>query len=188
MKLHFMILLIFAFSFNGIARDNHGGHEKWEYLLVDTGDILQIAIPLSAELISLYEKDYYGAKKILLSYCTNLFISYSLKYLIIKQRPEGRNKYDSFPSGHTSSAFSGASIIHTRYGWKYGLPAYILAGIVGISRMEGPDGFHDGWDVIGGAAVGIGSTYLFNKSPWKKINIGFANANNMKVLSLNYNF
>ena len=33
--------------------------------------------------------------------------------------------------------------------------------------MEGPDGWHDIWDVMAGAAVGIGSTYIFT-SPYKK--------------------
>lgn len=42
-----------------------------------------------------------------------------------------------------------------------------MAAIVGVSRMEDPDGWHDIWDILAGAAVGIGSTYLFT-TPYKK--------------------
>lgn len=36
----------------------------------------------------------------------------------------------------TTSAFSGASFIQRRYGWKYGKRAYLGASIVGVSRMK----------------------------------------------------
>ncbi len=175
MGIHIRIALALAqivcFPFSIIGQDGSGGtHEKWEYILEDSGDILQLALPISAGAMSLIKRDYDGTKKLALSYSTTIAITYSLKYLVHKQRPEGRYRFDSFPSGHTASAFSGASFIQRRYGWKYGWPAYVLAGIVGISRMEGPDGYHDIIDVAAGAAIGIGSTYIFTK-PYSKNNI-----------------
>jgi len=165
------------------------GHEKWEYALEDTGDVLQIALPLSTGIISIMKKDYQGTKKLAFSYGTTLAITYSLKYLTKKQRPEGRNRFDSFPSGHTSSAFSGASFLQRRYGWNYGIPAYILAGLVGVSRMEGPDDYHDIWDVLGGAVVGIGSTYIFTKPlEHPKLEIGFTSTGKYKIISMAYKF
>ena len=164
-------------------------HEKWEYALEGSGDVLQLALPLSAAIMTLIKKDYQGTKKLAFSYATTLVITYSLKKIVGKQRPEGRLLYDSFPSGHTASAFSGASFIQRRYGWKYGKYAYILAGIVGLSRMEGPDGWHDIWDVLGGAAIGIGSTYLFTK-PYQnqKVDFGFTSDGNNYLLSFRYQF
>ena len=164
-------------------------HEKWEFVLEDVGDISQIVLPLSAGIMTLIEKDYEGTKKLAFSYGTSLAITYSLKYIVRKPRPEGRQHFDSFPSGHTTSAFSGASFIQRRYGWKYGKYAYLLASIVGLSRMEGPDGWHDIWDVLGGAAVGIGSTYLFTK-PFKqpKIELGFYGNYDYYLLTFRYRF
>ncbi|WP_370477094.1 phosphatase PAP2 family protein [Tamlana flava] len=106
-----------------------------------------------------------------------------------KERPEGRNLYDAFPSGHTTSAFSSASFIQRRYGWKYGKWAYLGATIVGVSRMEGPDGWHDHWDVLAGAVVGIGSTYIFT-SPYTKEHLenGFSSENEAYLLGLRYKF
>lgn len=87
------------------------GHERWEYLLEESGDILQIAIPLSAGIITLLKRDFEGTKQLALSYGTTLAITYAIKYASRVKRPEGRDRYDSFPSGHTSSAFSGASFL-----------------------------------------------------------------------------
>ncbi len=71
----------------------------------------------------------------------------------------------AFPSGHTSTAFQSASFIQKRYGWEYGIPAYALAGFTGYSRLNAQK--HDGWDVLAGAVVGIGSTYLFT-TPYQR--------------------
>lgn len=188
-------LSAFLLTFNySIAQGTDGDpptskHEKWEYVLESSGDILQLALPITAGIMTLIEKDYQGSKKLAFSYTTALVITYSLKEIVHKQRPEGRALFDSFPSGHTTSAFSGASFIQRRYGWKYGKYAYILAGVVGLSRMEGPDGWHDIWDVLGGAAVGIGSTYLFTKPYQKhKIDLGLASDGKNYLLSFRYKF
>ncbi|MGB5665564.1 MAG: phosphatase PAP2 family protein [Maribacter sp.] len=180
------------FFFNGYSQDIDGlnsKHERWEYILEDTGDILQIGLPVSAGIMTLIKKDCQGTKKLALSYGTTLAVTYSLKYLTKKERPEERNHFDSFPSGHTSSAFSGASFIQRRYGWKYGTPAYILATLVAVSRTEAPDGYHDGWDILAGAAIGISSTYLFTKPYLKEhVDIGFSTRKNSYVLSFTYKF
>jgi hypothetical protein len=83
----------------------------------------------------------------------------------------------------------GASFIQKRDGWKYGKYAYFLAAIVGVSRMEGPDGQHDIWDVLGSAAAGIGSTYLFTK-PYENpgVEVTFLTNRDMKVVSFRYKF
>lgn len=166
-----------------------GGHERWEYVLEGSGDVLQLALPLGAGMITLIKKDLEGTKQLALSYGTTMLLTYGLKYAVKKQRPEGREQYDAFPSGHTSSAFSGASFIQRRYGWKYGWIAYLLATVVGVSRMEGPDGFHDFWDVAGGAAVGIGSTYLFTKPYSETITeISFISGNGNYLLGIQMRF
>lgn len=181
----FFIALTTSFSQDG----PDSSHERWEYVLEDTGDVLQLALPITAGIMTLAKKDYQGTKKLAFSYGTTLAVTYSLKYLTHKRRPEGRLNYDSFPSGHTASAFSGASFIQRRYGWKYGTYAYILATLVAVSRTEAPDGYHDGWDVLGGAAVGIASTYLFTK-PYQKehFDLGFSAGNDIYVLSFRYKF
>ena len=183
--------MIYNYSFaQGADEDGQTSkHEKWEFVLESSGDILQLALPITAGIMTLIEKDYQGTKKLTFSYATAIVLTYSLKEIVHKQRPEGRALFDSFPSGHTTSAFSGASFIQRRYGWKYGKYAYVLAGVVGLSRMEGPDGWHDIWDVLSGAAIGIGSTYLFTKPYQKqKIGLGFTSDGKNYLLSFRYKF
>mgnify|MGYP003663312540 CR=1 FL=1 len=183
------LLCVFLMTKMCFPQDTEGGHEQWEYLLEDTGDVLQLALPLSAGLMTLINKDYKGTKKLAFSYGTTMALTYSLKHFTQKERPEGRKLYDSFPSGHSSSAFSGASFIQRRYGWNYGIPAYLLASVVAVSRTEAPDGYHDFWDVFAGAAIGIGSTYIFTK-PYKKeqMSLGFANYRDTYSLTFLYKF
>jgi membrane-associated phospholipid phosphatase len=185
-----LLTIIFVFLFLNtelcIAQNDH---EQWEYVLEGTGDVLQAALPVAAGLTTIIKKDWKGTQQFALSYATSFIVTHSLKKIVHKQRPEGRHLYDSFPSGHTTSAFSGASFIQRRYGWRYGGPAYALAALVGVSRMEGPDGWHDGWDVMAGAIVGIGSTYIFTTPYLKKhIEVGFSSNYNNYRFAVRYKF
>ena len=113
------------------------------------------------------KKDKKGLWQFTKSYGTTLALTYALKYAIDKPRPDGRTDGKAFPSGHTAVAFSGASFLQRRYGWEYGIPAYAVAGLVAYTRIEGINDRHDGWDVLGGVLVGVGSTYLFT-TPYQK--------------------
>jgi membrane-associated phospholipid phosphatase len=65
----------------------------------------------------------------------------------------------SFPSGHTTLAFSTASMITLQYmKWYVVIPAYLWAGTVAYSRMY--LGKHYPSDVLAGSAIGIASSYV----------------------------
>ena len=78
-------------------------------------------------------------------------VVWALKIGVGARRPDG-GPY-SFPSGHTAAAFSVAPILYRHLGPGIGLPAYILAGLTGLARME--DRRHYLADVVFGAALGI---------------------------------
>ena len=80
--------------------------------------------------------------------------------LVDKDAPNGSSSH-AFPSGHTAMAFGSAGLIQRRYGWRPGIPAYLVAAYVGWLRVETDD--HDTADVAGGAAVGIISSYLLTR-------------------------
>ena len=122
------------------------------------GDTLQLLIPASGYVATWFLDDEEGRDQFCRSYGTSFAITHILKLTVNERRPNGNNTA-SFPSGHTSSAFQGASFIQQRYGWSYGLPAYLGAAYTGWSRVE--LGAHYSHDVFAGAAVGILSSYMF---------------------------
>jgi len=76
----------------------------------------------------------------------------TLKFTIQRERPDGSNS-QSFPSGHASSAFASAVVLHRHYGWKVGVPAYALGSYVALARMSWNR--HHATDVVMGAGFGI---------------------------------
>jgi membrane-associated phospholipid phosphatase len=81
----------------------------------------------------------------------NLGYTSALKAAVSRERPDGSDE-DSFPSGHTSSAFALASVASAHYGKKVGIPAYAVASAIGASRL-GSD-VHWLSDVVVGATLG----------------------------------
>lgn len=153
------------------------------------GDYVQYA-PAAASLIAILANgDGEGFWQFSKSLGANLTTTWILKYAINKPRPEGRLDGHAFPSGHTSMAFQGAAFMQRRYGWAYGGPAYALAGFVAYSRLEGINDRHDGWDVLGGIVVGIGSAYLLT-TPYMKehFELSFQNGNGEYLIGVNYKF
>ncbi len=59
----------------------------------------------------------------------------------------------AFPSGHTSRAFAVAVLLAYRLRWKIGGIAFIVAFLIGLSRIY--LGVHWPSDVLGGAVVGV---------------------------------
>ena len=80
-------------------------------------------------------------------------LTLGIKVAVQRTRPDG-GKY-AFPSGHATAAFTSATVLQQELGWKAGIPAYIVAGYVGIARVQGRH--HYPSDVIFGAFVGIAS-------------------------------
>jgi membrane-associated phospholipid phosphatase len=80
-------------------------------------------------------------------------ITDGLKLATNRTRPDGRDY--SFPSGHTSSAFATAAVLNSTFGWKAGVPAYIVSTYVASSRMANYR--HFATDVLFGAGIGIAS-------------------------------
>lgn len=84
-------------------------------------------------------------------------VAYGLKELVHERRPDGSDNR-SFPSGHTSTSFAAAATLENRYGWKAGLPAFVVASFVGLARVEANK--HYVQDVVAGAAIGSLSGFL----------------------------
>ena len=86
-------------------------------------------------------------------------IAQTTKYTLKRERPDGR-AFNSYPSGHTATAFMTAQMLHREYGetvspW-ISVGGYGIAATTGIFRVI--SNRHWCSDVLGGAAIGIFST------------------------------
>tara|TARA_B100001750_G_C15307386_1_gene495407 strand:+ start:162 stop:698 length:537 start_codon:yes stop_codon:yes gene_type:complete len=147
------------------------------------GDVLQVALPLTAISSTYYMKDMDGFKSFLKSYMITAGSTYLLKITTHKRRPDGSN-YLSFPSGHTSAAFAGASFVHFRYGFKYSIPLYFLASFTGYSRVESKKHYVE--DVVAGAGLAILSSWYFTSPYSKKYSFNLNYNQNTKMIKFNF--
>jgi membrane-associated phospholipid phosphatase len=152
------------------------------------GDVLVVAVPaLALGSTFLWKDDTNSTIQFSKTLVGTLALSYGLKLIIHKPRPNNENN-NSFPSAHTSVAFASAGFIHERYGWKFGVPAYVLASYVGYSRIKAKK--HDGWDVGVGALIGIGMSHLFTQvyQPHKPLNLSSSIVQGYPLLGVNFKF
>ena len=84
-----------------------------------------------------------------------------IKYTAKEMRPDGSTA-NSWPSGHTATAFVGATILHKEYGMTrspwYSVAGYGVATATGVMRVL--NNRHWISDVLSGAGIGIMSTEL----------------------------
>ncbi len=194
MKIHFIrvaFLIVMAFPVSSFAQEEMESLDeiRSETALEHVGDVAQFAPAALSVFAILIHNDKEGAWQFVKSVGANLAATYIIKYAINKKRPNGAPDGHAFPSGHTSAAFQGASFVQKRYGWEYGIPAYVVAGFVGYSRVEGLNDRHDWYDVIAGAVVGIGSSYLFT-TPYLQdhYKLTFNSGNGDFLIGINYKF
>ena len=92
-----------------------------------------------------------------------------LKTIIDEERPDNSSK-NSFPSGHTATAFMGAEFLYQEYKEKsilYGILGYVVATGTGLFRIYNDR--HWLTDVAAGAGIGILSTKIaYLTHPWVK--------------------
>lgn len=91
----------------------------------------------------------------------------SLKSITKVERPDG-SAFNSFPSGHTATAFAGAEFLWQEYkdvSILYGISGYIIATGTGAFRIYNDR--HWLTDVVAGAGIGILSTKIaYWINPW----------------------
>ena len=132
---------------------------------------MSIGAPIAVLSLGMIQKDSSMKSKGIVmveALCVNAFTTTALKWTFKRDRPFVSYPYldkqadagsYSFPSGHTSSAFTLATSMSLAFPkWYVIAPAYMYACAAGYSRMH--LGVHYPSDVVAGAIVGTGSTVL----------------------------
>jgi membrane-associated phospholipid phosphatase len=125
------------------------------------GHVVMSALPVTALAIAYFKDDTEGEKQWLRNILANQLLT-SLARLGFNETSWGRrptgNGY-GFPSGHVAFAASGAAYLEERYGWEYGVPAWLLTGFVAYVRVENDD--HRWRDVVASSVLAYGVGKLF---------------------------
>ena len=82
-----------------------------------------------------------------------------LKTAFPRERPDGSDN-KSFPSGHAAAAFAWATVAEEHWGPKVGIPSFLAATAIGLSRVQ--HNKHNLSDVLAGATLGyiVGRTVV----------------------------
>lgn len=153
----FGIVGMYSFDdFNSSIRDNLSGYKKGHTFKAD--EFIQYAtaigyvglgfIPNIKRRSDLRERLMAGVS----AYAIMAIAVNTMKYTFKHPRP-GSGTRNSFPSGHSATAFTGAELMRIEYGNRIGLAGYAVAMTVGALRIYNDR--HWFTDVIGGAAIGI---------------------------------
>jgi len=136
----FTFLLAFMVCFNSHAQEVKLSGSR--NAVRKSGDVLACLTPAASLATVLILQDWQGLKQGALAGVSTVGMTYALKYLVKKERPDGSDNH-SFPSMHTSVSFTGAAFIQRRYGWKWGsnlcrMEPYVCqeARLVGCGRRS----------------------------------------------------
>ena len=120
---------------------------------------LPVAMTLGLDLVGVQSVD--GYPDILIAsattFLTEALMVNALKLVVKEDRPNG-NGWNSFPSGHSATAYAGAELVRLEYGWGWGTAAYVAATAVPYGRVAHQT--HWWWDTTAGALIGIASAHL----------------------------
>lgn len=113
-----------------------------------------VALYLTLDYMGLEAKHSFGERVAVagVTYVAVSALSQSIKHIAREPRPDTGTR-NSFPSGHTTTAFAGAELVRTEYGWGVGMGAYAIAATVGFMRMYNDRHWFN--DVVAGAGFGI---------------------------------
>jgi len=108
-------------------------------------------------------RTYEVSKTLLNALIINGLATSALKVATRTESPNGDEM--GWPSGHASSSFCFAAVMHRAYGPWVGIPLYGFATFVGYERIDARN--HDFSDVISGALIGlaIGHAVAGNHQP-----------------------
>ena len=153
MRRFFLIVLISLLPFLGMAQNREYSYpETWMQFTPAVFHLGAAELGLKCE-SSFSER----AVRATLAYASQTAICYTLKTLIREERPDG-SRYNSFPSAHTASAFTGAELVRSDYGNGPG-SAFYACGIY-VAAMRVKHRRHWLWDTVAGASIGVASVYI----------------------------
>ncbi len=168
-------------TYDDDIREQHRDFQQMSKETEHIGDILGTGIPGLAIVSLQYYFDPNEAAPHFAALSYTAGATYLFKTLSGRERPGGNRSHQSFPSGHTSTAFATATALSLSYGWKAAAVAYPLATFTGLSRLASDSHFAS--DVVAGALLGM--SFAFWSSRQSQIE-AMRPSSGLKLSSLTY--
>lgn len=157
----------------------------WKNEIIRLGDIVTIIVPTLALAKTIYENDNRGIPYYLGNFIVVNLGTAGIQNIVHEKKPNGKSM-KSFPSGHTSAAFSGATYVNFRYSFHEAKWLYLMATFAAFSRVYVRN--HYTHDVLASAVFSFLSSYLIvkNKSKDKIYTVNYEPNN--KNLSIKFSY
>lgn len=171
---------VFMLSALTPASANSDGIEK-------AGQVVALVLPVAAGGITIAKSDWTGLAEVTVATGATVATAFGLKHVIHEERPDHSDN-QSFPSDTSALAFAPADFLWHRYGWQYGVPAYLAAAFVGYSRVESKQ--HHWWDVAASAGLAFGYNEIFTTRYVNPYGVysGFYGSPNGVFVNVGYNW
>jgi len=129
-----------------------------------SGEAVAYAMPAVAAGIAVWKKDWTGMAQLAVVTGLTVGTAYGLKQIVRERRPyqdplDHSTGWDSFPSTTSALASAPSSFVWQRYGWKLGLPLFIISKYTSYSLDRARK--NRIWDGLASTALAIGYNEIF---------------------------
>lgn len=147
-------ILVLVLSLFTVRASADMGSKEW------ISNIIAFGIPLGGYALAHRKGDDEGKRQWANNTAAEVFANSTARILFdqtdLGERPNG--KRFGFPSGHMGFVTSGTAFLHLRYGWEYGLPAFLLSGYVAYERLDRD--YHQWRDIIAGVGLAYAVAWM----------------------------
>lgn len=121
------------------------------------GNILTVALPVTAIGVSLlHHRDWRGLGEFAVSAGLTVGSAYMIRQMVRERRPDGSDFHTLTPPD-LALADASADYMWSRYGWRYGVPAYLASALVSYSLSDAKK--NHWYDTLASGALAFGFNY-----------------------------
>jgi hypothetical protein len=121
------------------------------------GNILTVALPVTAIGVSLlHHRDWRGLGEFAVSAGLTVGSAYMIRQMVREQRPD-HSDFHTLTPPDLALADASADYLWSRYGWRYGVPAYLASALVSYSLSDAKK--NHWYDTLASGALAFGFNY-----------------------------
>lgn len=121
------------------------------------GNIIVVALPVAAVGVSLlHDEDWRGIGEFAFSAGLTVGSAFLIRQVVREQRPDGSDFHTLTPPD-LALADASADYLWSRYGWRYGVPAYLAASVVSYALTDSKK--NHWYDTVASGALAFSFNY-----------------------------